>query len=204
MQLVKRSYFVISSIICLLIVLKSIDYINPDFTKGFLLGKKESFEHYKLFLYAHIIASPIALLAGIFQFSFTHSKHHRLIGKTYVLSILLFASPGGFYMAWFAIGGTLSVINFCLMAILWFHFTYKAYLHAKQRQITKHKVFMIRSFILTNSAIFIRVLSFINHSYELVELTTGYILISFLSWAPQLLIFESYLQLKRSSKTPLY
>lgn len=189
-QLAKNGYWILALTICFLIIIKSTDYFYPDFSRGFLIGKKDVFSFYKVFLYAHITASPIAFLLGIFQFGFRRSKLHKILGKAYVLSILFFAAPAGFFMAWFAIGGVPSIVNFSLMAILWFVFTLKAYKSIWDGKIEEHRNFMIRSFILTNSAILIRLLSFVNNQFSIVDGTLGYILISWISWLPVLLVYE--------------
>jgi uncharacterized membrane protein len=190
LRLVKGVYFVIAVIFGLLIIVKSLDYFCPDFSQGFLSDKGLVFYSYKYFLYAHIIASPIAFFVGIFQLAFSRTKAHRVLGWIYVCSIIFFAAPGGFYMAFYAIGGDISTINFTVMAIFWAYFTLKAFLKIKAGDILQHRQFMNRSFILTNSAILIRLFSFVNNHYGLMDVTTGYILISWLSWLPWLLIYE--------------
>ena len=170
--------------------MKSLEYYSPDFNKGFLLGKKEEFDWYKYFLYAHILGSPVALFTGIFQFSFTYSSFHKNIGKAYLLSILFLAAPGALIMSFYAIGGIISTLNFLVMTFLWVFFTYKAYSSIRARDVFLHRRFMIRSFILTNSAILIRILSYFNHHYSLMNIETGYILVTFLSWIPALAVFE--------------
>lgn len=174
----------------IMIMVKSFDYFIPDFNRGFLIGKEAIFPYYKIFLYSHIIGSPIALFAGITQFTLTKTKFHQFIGKIYVSSIIFLAAPGALIMSFFSIGGTPSVLNFLLMSILWILFTSMAYKYALLGEIEKHKSMMIRSLILTNSAIFIRLLSYINHHFLLVELELGYIMISWLSWLPVLTAYE--------------
>jgi hypothetical protein len=166
-RLVKFIYVFIAVIFGVLIIIKTIEYFDPDFSKGFLSDKWVIFDRYKFFLYAHIIAAPIAFFAIVFL-----------------------AAPGGFYMAFYAIGGTISTINFAVMAVLWFYFTLKAFLKVRAGDIHLHQQFMARSFILTNSAILIRIFSFVNNHYQIMDVTTGYILIAWLSWLPWLLIYE--------------
>lgn len=193
----KYLYFLLAFLVTVFIMIKSIDYLYPDFTRGFLIGKNAIFPVYRFFLYAHILGAPLAMLMGLYQFSFTRSKIHALIGKIYIISILALAAPGGFYMGFYAIGGWPSIINFTVLAILWWWFTFKAYQLARHRHWERHRRFMIRSFILTNSAILIRLLSFIHNQLQLIDLTTAYILIGWLSWLPGLMFFEFYLASKR-------
>jgi len=189
-RLVKLFYFAIAFLIALLIVAKSVDYFSPDFSKGFLIGKENIFSFYKFFLYAHILFSPVALISGLFQFSFQRSNLHRFMGKIYVVSVLGFASPSGLFMSFFSIGGISSVINFFLLSLLWFLFTLKAYQFIKTGNTIEHKKFMIRSFILANSAVLLRLFSYINNHYKLIDVVTGYNIIVWISWLPILLLFE--------------
>lgn len=190
MRLAKNVYFSIALIVCFLIILKSIDYLNPDFSEGFLIGKGVIFTFYKVFLFMHMAGAPIALLAGLFQFTFTNSKIHRAIGILYLGGVLLLAAPSGFIMAFFAIGGFWSVLNFLILSLLWFYFSLKAYQLIRKGIIDEHRKFMTRSFILTNSAIGIRVLSYLNNQFQLIDGELGYVLISWISWVPALLVFE--------------
>ena len=195
--LAKRIYFVFALLVCLLIILKSIEYFSPNFEEGFLIGKSGIFPIYKLFLYGHIIGAPIALLTGLFQFSYRNSGLHRRIGLIYIFSILFLAGPGGLGMSFYALGGTVNIINFLLLSSLWLLTTYLAFYHAKQKNFEKHRSMMIRSFILTNSAVLIRLFSYINHELLIWELETGYVIISWISWLPALLIYELVQMKKR-------
>ena len=137
-----------------------------------------------------MLSAPIAIIAGIFQFSFLKSRAHKAIGLIYMVSVVVFAAPSGFFMAFYAIGGFWSTINFILLSALWLFFTVKAFLHIKHQRVADHRKFMIRSFILANSAIMIRLLSFINNHYQIMDPVTGYVIIVWLSWLPALLFYE--------------
>lgn len=196
MRGLKFLYVSLGISICALIILKSFDYFDPDFTKGFLLGKEQIFPFYKYFLFAHIIASPIAFLTGMIQFILPKRGSHKYIGYIYISSIVFFGAPSGLGMSFFAIGGLASAINFALMAVFWTYFSVQALLLIRAGNIQQHREFMIRSFILTNSAILIRLFSFINNYYEIADPMTGYIIISWISWLPWLIIYELQLRFK--------
>jgi len=186
----KYVYFTLALLIGALVVYKSLDYLSPDFTSGFLSDKQEVFPAYAPFLYMHILGAPLALLAGLYQFTFPKRAGHKTVGKVYLYSIVLLAAPGGFGMAFFALGGMWSVINFLLLSSLWFGFTIIAYRQIKKGDPLQHRQFMIRSFILTNSAVLIRLFSFINNSFQITDVMTGYVIISWLSWVPFWLGYE--------------
>jgi uncharacterized membrane protein len=199
MRLAKAFYFLIALITGLLIVFKSLDYFNPDFSQGFLLDKEGIFSWYRFGLYAHIIGAPMALFTGLYQFAFTRSRLHPFSGKIYIASTVFLAAPGGLIMAIYAIGGIVSSINFIILSLLWFVFTLKAYRQIRLGIVLKHQQFMTRSFILANSAVVIRLLSFVNNHYQLTDVTTGYIIIVWLSWLPGLLCYELALRPKQKN-----
>lgn len=138
----------------------------------------------------HITGAPIAFFCGLFQVSLSRSKFHKYIGITYLLSVLLLAAPSAFIMAFYAIGGILSSVCFLILNALWLYFTIKAYLEVRLGNIKKHKQFMIRSYILAQSAILIRILSFFNNHFEILNPTIAYMIIIWLSWLPCLLFYE--------------
>lgn len=194
-RLVKTFYFIFAFLVACLIILKSLEYFHPDFDHGFLMNKKEVFEHwYKYALYLHIVTAPITIFAGILQFSLNaKNKFHRISGYVYVTAVL-FAATGGFFMALKSIGGTLSSISFIALDILWVTFTIKAFLLAKDGNISAHKVYMTRSFILANSAILLRLFSFVSNYYLHANPVMAYVVISWLSWLPALLLYEWWLR----------
>ena len=199
MKLGKNVFFVLSFLMALSIVFKSIDYLQPIFEKGFLLGKESFFWHYKIPLYVHIFSAPLALLIGLFQTAFLKNAWHQKLGKMYVFLILFCAAPSGFYMAFYAIGGTISVINFLLLSSFWWFYTYKGYVSLQKNYIKQNIHFMIGSFILTNSAIFLRFFLVINHQFQFIEGVNGYIIVSILSWLPFIMVYEIIQKRKKNS-----
>jgi uncharacterized membrane protein len=187
------SFLILS--IAALIFHKSLDYFHPDFTCGYLIGKQNFFDGiFKYGLYAHIIGTPICILIGtlqiFFRFEKKYPKLHRNAGKVYVATVLFFAAPGGFIMAFSAIGGQLSELCFLLLAMLWMYFTYQAYKTARERNFLEHKKHMTRSFLLMLSAINLRILSFLFNHYLEFDSVQMYIWAAWLSWLPSLLIYE--------------
>ena len=162
------------------------------FDRGFLMGKAKFFPYYRFALYAHMVASPVALLAGLYQFA-VKGKWHRQIGLLYVLAVLGLAAPSGLMMSFYAIGGLPSTINFLALSWLWGFCTYAAYVAARRGDWPRHQRMMTRSFILTNSAVLIRLFSFINHHFHLTDPLTGYVVIAYISWLPWWGIYEGML-----------
>jgi uncharacterized membrane protein len=155
------------------------------------------------FFYAHVYSAIFVLLAGFFQLNTTLLKKfplaHRNIGKFYVFTVLLLSAPSGLFIGLFANGGFYSKISFVSLSVLWFYFTLKGFTAIKNKNITKHKSFMLRSFALTFSAITLRfwkvILVYLFHPAPM----DLYQIIAWLGWIPNLLIVEYYLynQLKK-------
>jgi len=191
-RLVKFLYFPIAVLFAIAIIIKSIDYLLPDFSSGFLSDKAEHFSWYRYALYAHITAAPVAFFCGLFQFTCLKSRFHKLAGRVYVFTILLFAAPSGLAMSFLAIGGVWGGLNFVVLSLLWFAYTLLAFQFARHRNFVKHSHFMTGSFILTNSAILLRLFSYFNNTWQLIPGSHDYVIISVLSWLPGLLLFELF------------
>ena len=197
LQPVKWLFILISFIVGVQIFMKTFEYYQPDFTHGFLKGKKEVFySFYQYAFYVHIITAPIVLITGLLQFfKFIRIRffgRHKALGFIYVFSVLLLAAPGGFIMGFYAIGGFWSVMSFMVLTPLWWWFTYMAFRYAKARNYAKHGLFMRRSMILTLSAVFLRIYAFIALWFYQDNSHETYTVISWLSWLPNLLIFEAW------------
>ncbi len=173
---------------------------------AFLVLKQEYIHlwYYKTAFYTHVFTSMFVLLAGFTQFStyiLTRYKNiHRAIGYTYVSVILLFTGPSGLLMGYYANGGYISQLAFCILAILWLFFTYKAYTKAIQKEFSAHKKYMYYSYALTLSAITLRA-----WKWGIVQLFAPspmdvYQLVAWLGWVPNILIATLYIHYKEKIK----
>ncbi len=144
--------------------------------------------------YTHVFTSLLLLLAGFTQFSTYILQHfnklHRALGYFYVINILMVTGPAGLLMAFYANGGLSSRIGFVLLAILWMGFTAIALQKAIKKNINSHRIFMIRSFALTLSAISLRVWKMVIASTTNIPPMDRYRIIAWLSWVLNLLIAE--------------
>jgi uncharacterized membrane protein len=158
---------------------------------------------YLFFFYLHVYTSIFALLAGFTQFNnqilAKNKSIHRIIGKIYIIVVLLFASPSGFFIGLHANGGITSVFAFTILAILWFYFTLKAYISIKENNILAHKQFMYRSYALAFSAVTLRLWKVILVFLFQPSPMDVYQIIAWLGWIPNLLFVEFILlkKLKR-------
>ncbi len=186
-----------------LMILITAQYVPIDFDVAFLRIKQKeiALPHYQIAFFTHVYTSIFVLLIGLLQFSRTlrnqFKKLHRNLGKTYVLLILVFAAPSGLLMGYYANGGINAQLGFIILAVIWFIFTYKALIYAKQKDFQKHRVFMHRSFALTLSAISLRLLKWVIVSvWELPPMDTTRI-IAWGGWILNLILLEIYLFYKR-------
>lgn len=175
-------------------------YLPYNTDVGFLQIKQQyiHIDGWRIAFFVHVYTSMFVLLAGFTQFSnyfLKHYKHwHRVLGKAYVINILAITGPASFIMALYANGGTTSRIAFVLLSILWWWFTYKALVLVKQKKFQQHRIFMIRSFALTLSAITLRCWKVIlSSNFELGPMDE-YRIIAWLGWGLNLLIAELYIR----------
>jgi uncharacterized membrane protein len=197
--------YLIYAYFCWLLVEIALQYIPFNTDVAFLRIKQDEIAHwhYKVAFATHVYTTLLVLPAGFIQFSSYvrahYSQWHRMVGWVYILVVLLFASPSGFWMGLYANGGITSQISFCLLAILWFYFTLKALLKIKQHDFVAHRNFMIRSFSLTLSAITLRfwktIIVYLFHPHPM----DVYRIVAWLGWILNLMIAE-YIIFKLTKK----
>jgi uncharacterized membrane protein len=117
----------------------------------------------RFLLIPHAFFGMLATALGPFQFSTRfrqrHLSLHRLMGKVYVISIAITAPMAlilgqrGFTFPMRFMGA--------VQPVLWFACTLAAFLTARNRQITVHRQWMIRSYAFTLNFIFSRFFNFI-------------------------------------------
>jgi hypothetical protein len=77
---------------------------------------------------------------------------------------------------------------------LWLYFTYKALLLAKQKKFKQHRIYMMRSFALTLSAITLRIWKYlINNTWELPPMDV-YRMVAWLGWVVNIIVVEIYIR----------
>ncbi|MBX2899037.1 MAG: DUF2306 domain-containing protein [Cyclobacteriaceae bacterium] len=142
--------------------------------------------------YQHIIFGGIALLTGWSQFSARlrqkYVSTHRLVGKIYV-AVCLLSGSAAFYLAFHATGGWIAGLGFGGLAVSWLFTTTKAFLAIRQKQISQHQAWMIRSYALTWAAVTLRVYLPLGQvaQFDFIE---AYRVIAWLCWVPNLMVAE--------------
>ena len=191
-------------LIGLLIAYEAIDYVKPDFTRGYLLDKKYVFQGvFPIGLYVHIVVAPISLIIGTALIFFRLEKYkklHRFLGYNYAI-LSLFVTTSGIILAFYAFGGVISKINFLLLSVLFGWFVFKAYTSIKEKDIPNHRRFITRSYILILSAVNLRLFSFLFINILELDGKLMYTIIGLLSWMPWLMIYETILLFERNKQS---
>jgi uncharacterized membrane protein len=109
-------------------------------------------------LIPHIVCGVIALLAGPVQFASRlrqrHLRFHRVLGRTYVISIFIGAFTGIALSA-----GRPGMPGTAVQAAAWIVCTTAALITARNRQIARHRRWMVRSYAVTFTFVSSRVLN---------------------------------------------
>ena len=119
--------------------------------KGKMQNNEFSLSTWKLFFYPHLFLGLISLVIGPFQLTKKSKKNPRLhqsLGKIYAVAIFLniLMVP---YLAIFATGGKTTAIAFLVLAAFWLWTTAMGVMMAIKRNISKHKVWIFRSYAIT-------------------------------------------------------
>ena len=196
------------------LMLRIIFLYIPVQTDIAFLQLKQSYIHiteWRIAFFVHVFSSLFALLAGFTQFSkwILKSKPaiHRAMGYTYVINVLLITGPAGLLMSFYANGGVLSRIAFVMLSALWISYTAMALYFALKRKFKSHRIFMIRSYALTLSAITLRIWKVLLANFTDIPPLDRYRIIAWLGWTLNLLIAELfiyyYIKNRRAKKTLL-
>ncbi len=145
----------------------------------------------RLAFFAHVGLAPVALMLVPVQL-WTRLRTdrpalHRWLGRVYAVTILL-AGVGGLLMAIGTQAGPVAALGFGLLAVAWVGSTALAVWHIRNKRVALHKEWMIRSAALTLAAVTLRLEMPI--LVMTVGLETGYPLVAWLCWMPNLLIAE--------------
>ncbi|MEM6965245.1 MAG: DUF2306 domain-containing protein [Bacteroidota bacterium] len=171
-------------------------YTSWEWDVDFLITKQHIIHlyFYRLSFYSHIFTSLIVLLSGAFLFSnYILRKHqvvHRWAGRIYVSLLLGIAAPSGFVMGFYANGGFLAKFSFMILTPLWWWFTWKGFQTALRKDFRAHRIWMLRSYALTLSAISLRIYQMVLGAYFYMDPVVQYTLVSWVSWVGNLLVVE--------------
>jgi uncharacterized membrane protein len=180
-----------------LLLLLSLPYLALKPGIDFLITKQLIYhiKPWKWSFYVHVFTSVFLLIPGLLQFIpfFIHrwKKAHRFLGYIYFSVLLLLSGPSALVMSFYANGGFLSKLSFVLLSITWISTTIYALIAIKKGNIEQHANFLLRSYLLTLSAISLRTYAYLMdvfgwHLHPIDE----YTLLAWISWVPNLLLAE--------------
>lgn len=150
-------------------------------------------------LIIHVVTGLVATLIGwtqfIPKFRIKYTKTHRLVGKIYIICILI-AAFTAFFLAYYSPGMNLSGrISFYVIPFIWATTVIFAYLAIIKRKIVQHQEWMIRSYVVTFFfTIFVIVTKYFPYETLNVEYLDIMALVTWSSWAVPLFIAELVIQ----------
>jgi hypothetical protein len=185
-----------------LLLLLSLPYLEMRRGIDFLKTKQLIYhiKHWRHSFYIHVFTSILIITSGLFQFSKTilnkYTKIHRISGAIYLIVTLLISGPAALIMSFYANGGYPAQASFVILSILWLGSTFLAYYFVRKKDYESHGKWMVRSYALTLSAVSLRLYAYLfNVFYFSMDPVNLYILLSWMSWIPNLIIAEILIKL---------
>lgn len=183
------------------IAIVAISYLQPDFSKGFLIGKSGLFDHlwFPAGLYVHASSAPIALLlvSLLVLFPLEHfATLHRNTGKFVLSLVLLAVVPSGWILSYFAMGGVLGKLIFFSLSSYTAFIVVQGYLSARKKDFHRHQFYMIELLALLASAVLLRFILFFFHFSLDWHGDTAYNTAALLSWIPSVVLIRLYQKVK--------
>jgi hypothetical protein len=184
---------------CGLMATKIYPYFLPNSALMFLSTKTDTVINNFLFkssFFIHITSSLLVLLFGLFNFVPLNifQKKHKLLGKVYLLGILVLAAPSGLGLALYANGGLVAKVGFCLQCIVWFLLTLKAFFVVKKNQYLEHVQWILRSYAVTLAALSLRASSYLMYYFFNTKPIETYLTVVWTSWVLNLIVIEIAIQ----------
>lgn len=180
-----------------LLVLLSLPYVVMEPNVDFLQTKQLIYhvDIWRISFYTHVFCSVVIIPCGLLQFSKyilkKQTRLHRISGFIYLVTVVLISGPAAFVMSLYANGDIPAQASFVLLTICWITCTFLAYRAVVKKDYERHGRWMLRSYALTLSAIFLRIYAML---FDLVNLDlqpeATYVLLAWISWTPNLLIAE--------------
>jgi uncharacterized membrane protein len=143
----------------------------------------------------HVLAASLGLVLGPIQFSTRLRKRwptvHRRIGWTYVVCALI-SGIASFRISFFS-SCRMCVPPFAIWSALFFIVTALAVLTAVRRQFDAHRQFMIRSWVLMNGFVFVRLDTYLEFPFPVGVGIDRPAMLIWAVWVVPLLLTEMWL-----------
>lgn len=164
-----------------------------DIPFGIIRLKEESVLlnlYWKTGFHMHIVFGALALFIGWVQFipALRHKSlnTHRIIGKTYIFSVLL-SSIAGISSSFFANGGTAVFLGLFTVGWIWFITALLGYKYAREQKISLHKDMMMYNYAATFGGVTLRIWLPLLLNYS-GDFNWSYGIVAWLSWIPNLMV----------------
>ena len=152
----------------------------------------------RAWLITHIAGGGLAVIVGPFQFWSAVRRRfvgiHRWTGRLYVVGVLI-GGAAAFYLASRATAGTAFGISLGALGLAWWTTTGMAYVAIRRRQVSQHKEWMIRSFVVTFTFVTFRLWAELG-ALQVLGAESATTLV-WLSWTMPLLATEVVLQSRK-------
>lgn len=163
----------------------------------------------RLGLAIHVLTASVALVIAPIQFSTRLRKRwprmHRWTGWTYVTCALI-SAPVTFHLSFFS-SCTMCVPPFAIWSVLFLIVTALAVLMAVRRNFEAHRQFMIRSWVLMNGFVFVRLDTFLEFPFPTGAGVERPAMLIWAVWVVPLLMTEMWLSwgplVARSRRRPV-
>lgn len=188
----KASWFTIG-ILSTFVGLYPIIYFFIDRTFGLLSSKSVELLNDNLWniaFYGHITLGGLALLIGWLQFSnklrIKKMELHRMLGKTYVISVLI-SGLCGLFIALYATGGIVSILGFFTLSLICLTTTILGFKSIKKKDINSHEKFMIFSYAACFAAVTLRIwLPLLTIAMD--DFNSAYRIVAWFCWVPNIIV----------------
>ena len=196
-KFINSIFYTLIAILAIFVSLYAFMYYVYDFPYLQIKGNLPSETYWSTAFYTHVGSGGVALGIGWIQFwkkfRLNNIRRHRLLGKIYVTSILVFASTSGQYLAWYASEGFGAQLGFACLSAVWFYSTLKAYLAIRKNDIITHRQWMMRSYAITLAAVTLRIwFPLFEFGLEFPR-KDAYVAVSWFCWIPNILFVDWFL-----------
>ena len=146
--------------------------------------------------FLHVIGGGTMLALGGLQFSkrlrTTYPNVHRIMGRTYLILVLL-AGCAGFVLSFTADGGLVAKFGFATLAVVWLWTGGQAFIAIRGADIPTHQAWMMRNYALAFAAVTLRIQLGLFEAFTNQPFEAAYPVTAWFSWVPNLLIVEWFL-----------
>ena len=170
------------------------DYFPPDFQSSFLQGREGTFPGtYQWAFYVHIFSGPLVLLNGLLLMTdwvIRYRSLHRFLGWVQIVALLVFMLPSGMVMALQSFGGFWAGLSFMVLSGANGVCAILGVVYASRGKVKQHRRWMVRSYVLICSAVFLRLVSGAAGLVGVTDAERAYVFAAWMSWVLPLMVWE--------------